>query len=167
MAEPYHQQGRRLLVVLAVTVAVALAASYAAFLIFLRHWARTHSSEAILFRPWLILGLVFLGAALLVMLTELFILVLPLARGLVNERLGRSARAAECYQNALSRYLRGGYFPFRNGSRLMGIGLFLWKNDALDLTVDEAFEFLKNMRDTYYQMRKGIIYGRLLPLFSF
>jgi tetratricopeptide (TPR) repeat protein len=171
MAEPYHQRGRRLLQVLAATVAVALAAAYPAFLIFFGHWfghwARTHSSEAILLRPWVILALVVSGTALLVMLTELFVLVLPLAQGLVNERLGRSARAAECYQNALSRYLRGGYFPFRTSSRLMGTGLFSWKNEALDLTVDEAFEFVKDMRDACNQMRKGIVSGRLLPLFSF
>ena len=167
MAEPDHQRGKRLLQVLAATLAVVLAAAYAASLIFLRHWAHTHSSEAILLRPWLILGLVVSVAALLVMLTELFVLVLPLARGLVNERLGRSAQAAECYQNALSRCLRGGYFPFRNGSRLMGILLLSWKNDALDLTDDEAFEFVKDMRDAYNHVRKGIVSGRLLPLFSF
>lgn len=167
MAEPDHQRGRRLLQVVAATVAVALAAAYAAFLIFLIHWARTRSSDGSLLRPWLILGLVVSGTALLVMLTELFVLVLPLARGLINERLGRSARAAECYQNALSRYLRGGYFPFRTGSRMMGILLPSWKNEALDLTTGEAFEFIKDMRDAYNQMRKGIISGRLLPLFSF
>lgn len=163
MAKLNYRRGRFLPLVLAVSVVAALVAAYAEFLIFLRHWAFTHSFEAIRVRPWLILGMAICVAAFLVMLAELFVLALPLARGLVNERLGRSTRAAECYQSALSCYLRGGYFPFRFASRAAGLFLFSWKNDALGFTTDGGFECLKEMRSAVNHMQKSIIPGRLLP----
>jgi tetratricopeptide (TPR) repeat protein len=164
MAEPYHKRERRRRIVAAI-VALLLAAAYAGFVIFLRRWASTHPYETV--RPWLILGLVISGTIVLVMLAELFVLGLPLARGLVDERLGRQARAAEWYRNALRLYLRGRYFPFRNSSRMIGLGLFSWKNDALDLTVDESFEFLKDMREAFNHLRKGTFTRLLLPLAFF
>src|SRR5215469_62413 len=104
MAKPYRQWARYLRWVLAAGLVVALAAGYVKYLSFFSHWGHSHSTGVIQARPWLIVSIVVLGAVVLATLVELFVLALPVAKGLVNERRGRSARAAECYKRALSRY---------------------------------------------------------------
>jgi tetratricopeptide (TPR) repeat protein len=155
MVKPYRQWARYLRWILAAGLVVALAAGYVKYLDFFYHWGHSHSTGVIHARSWLIASIAVLSAVALVMLAELIVLALPVAKGLVNERRGRSARAAECYKRALSCYLRGGYLPFRNASRMAGVVLFRWKFEALDQTPDEAFATLKDLQSAVDHLQRG------------